>query len=108
MNCNQWTLALASVGIVSLGSVAQAEEQHSIMTALSSTTLSGYVDTSASWWLGTPYPANDFAAFATLVETNNVAIPANLTASTLEPGEPVQLQQTGSIWYKWTADKTGV
>jgi hypothetical protein len=37
---------------VSLGSVAQAEEQHSVMTALSSTTLSGYVDTSASWWMG--------------------------------------------------------
>jgi hypothetical protein len=53
MKFNQWTLALASVGLVSLGSVAQAEEQHSIMTALSSTTLSGYVDTSASWWVGT-------------------------------------------------------
>jgi hypothetical protein len=53
MKFNQWTLALASVGIVSLGSVAQAEEQHSLMTALSSTTISGYVDTSASWWAGT-------------------------------------------------------
>jgi len=54
MKFNQWTLALASVGIVSLGSVAQAEEQqHSVMTALSSTTISGYVDTSASWWTGT-------------------------------------------------------
>src|SRR3954466_12690968 len=52
MKFNQWTLALASVGLVSLGSVAQAEEQHSVMTALSSTTLSGYVDTSASWWVG--------------------------------------------------------
>jgi|SRR5688572_14755448 len=52
MKFNQWTLALASVGMISLGSVAQAEEQHSIMTALSSTTLSGYVDTSASWWVG--------------------------------------------------------
>jgi len=52
MKCNQWTLALASVGIISLGSIAQAEEQHSVMTALSSTTLSGYVDTSASWWAG--------------------------------------------------------
>jgi hypothetical protein len=52
MKFNQWTLALAGVGIISLGSVAQAEEQHSVMTALSSTTLSGYVDTSASWWTG--------------------------------------------------------
>jgi len=52
MKFNQWTLALAGVGIISLGSVAQAEE-HSIITALSSVTLSGYVDTSASWWMGT-------------------------------------------------------
>src|SRR3954451_1524087 len=52
MKFNQWTLALASVGIVSLGSLARAEEQHTVMTALSSTTLSGYVDTSASWWTG--------------------------------------------------------
>jgi len=37
---------------VSLGSVAQAEEQHSVMTALQSTSLSGYVDTSANWWTG--------------------------------------------------------
>jgi len=51
MKCNQWTLALASVGIISAGSIAQAEE-HSVNTALSSTTLSGYVDTSASWWIG--------------------------------------------------------
>jgi len=34
--------------------VAQAEE-HSIMTSLSSTTLSGYVDTSASWWVGSAH-----------------------------------------------------
>src|SRR4051812_40707803 len=53
MKFNQWTLALAGAGIVSLGSVAQAEEQHSVMTAVQSTTLSGYVDTSASWWFGT-------------------------------------------------------
>jgi len=52
MKFNQWTLALASVGIVSLGSLARAEEQHTVMTALSSTTISGYVDTSASWWTG--------------------------------------------------------
>ena len=50
MKCNKWTLALATVGGVSLGSVVQAEEAKShVMTALSSTTLSGYVDTSAIW-----------------------------------------------------------
>ena len=54
MKCNKWTLALAAAGVVSLGSVAQAEEaQHQVLTALSSTTLSGYVDTSAIWKPGT-------------------------------------------------------
>lgn len=48
MKCNKWTLALASAGVVSLGSVVQAEESQ-VLTALSSTTLSGYVDTSAIW-----------------------------------------------------------
>jgi hypothetical protein len=48
-----WTLALAAAGVVSLGSVVQAEEaQNHVMTALSSTTLSGYIDTSASWRVG--------------------------------------------------------
>ena len=54
MKLNKWTVALAAVGVVSLASVAKAEEQAgSVMTALSSTTLSGYVDTSAQWNFGT-------------------------------------------------------
>jgi hypothetical protein len=53
MNLNKWTMALAAAGVVSLGSVAQGEEaQHQVLTALSSTTLSGYVDTSAIWKFG--------------------------------------------------------
>src|SRR5579883_1534621 len=54
MKFNQWTKALAALGVVSLASAARAEEQpSSVMTALASTTLSGYVDTSAHWNLGT-------------------------------------------------------
>src|SRR5215475_2215018 len=54
MKFNKWTLGLAATGVVSLASVAQAEEKAStVMTALSSTTLSGYVDTSAQWNFGT-------------------------------------------------------
>ena len=54
MKFDKWTVALAAVGMVSLASVARAEEQpSSVLTALSSTTLSGYVDTSAQWNLGT-------------------------------------------------------
>jgi len=50
MKYNKWTVALAALGVVSLASAAKAEEKASpVMTALSSTTISGYVDTSAEW-----------------------------------------------------------
>ena len=53
MKFNKWTLGLAAVGVVSLASAVKAEETAStIMTALSSTTISGYVDTSAQWNIG--------------------------------------------------------
>ena len=52
---NKWTVCLAALGLVSVASVAQAEEKASqqVLTSLSSTTLSGYVDTSAHWNFGT-------------------------------------------------------
>jgi hypothetical protein len=53
MKFNKWTLGLAAVGVVSLGSVARAEEKaSSLMTAVPSTTISGYVDTSVYWTPG--------------------------------------------------------
>ncbi len=54
MKINQWTLGLAALGMVSLGAVAQAEEKpSSVLTAVASTTLSGYVSTSIHWDPGT-------------------------------------------------------
>jgi hypothetical protein len=54
MKFNKWTVALAALGVVSLSSAAKAEEKASpVMTALSATTISGYVDTSAEWNFGT-------------------------------------------------------
>jgi hypothetical protein len=54
MTFNKWTVALATAGVVSLASVVNAEERtSSVLTSLSPTTLSGYVDTSAQWNLGT-------------------------------------------------------
>jgi hypothetical protein len=53
MKFNKWTMGLAAVGVVSLASAARADEKMSqVQTALSNTTLSGYVDTSAMWNLG--------------------------------------------------------
>ncbi len=50
MKFNQWTLGLAALGVVSLASAAKAEEKmNAVQAALSSTTISGYVDTSVIW-----------------------------------------------------------
>jgi hypothetical protein len=56
MNVNKWTLGLAAVGLVSLPACLLADEKVTlspIETAVSSTVLSGYVDTSMHWVPGT-------------------------------------------------------
>ena len=65
MKFNKWTVGLAAVGVVSLASAARADEQMSqVQTALSQTTLSGYVDTAMEYNPGTDqglnrgYPGN--------------------------------------------------
>src|SRR6187551_3672968 len=53
MKMNKWTLGLAAIGLVSLPAMVQAEEKpNQVLTALSSTTISGYVDTSVQWQIG--------------------------------------------------------
>ena len=49
MKFNKWTLGLAAVGVVSLTSAARADETNMVKTALSSTTISCYVDVSAQF-----------------------------------------------------------
>ncbi|MGO8931932.1 MAG: outer membrane beta-barrel protein [Limisphaerales bacterium] len=54
MKYNAWTLALIGAGVVSLPAVARADEHtNAVLTALSTTTISGYVDTSMQWNPGT-------------------------------------------------------
>ena len=57
MKMNKWTLGLAAVGLVSLTPGLRAADTAAapvpLMTALSATTISGYVDTSAVWNPGT-------------------------------------------------------
>ena len=57
MKFNKWTVGLAAGGVVSLASVVQADEAQKPMsqlqTAVSSTVLSGFVDTSIIWKPGT-------------------------------------------------------
>jgi len=51
MKFNKWTVSLAAIGVVSLASAARADEikMSQVQTALSNTTLSGYVDASIEW-----------------------------------------------------------
>jgi hypothetical protein len=66
MKLNRWTLALAAAGIVTVPSLVRADDPqpNSLLTGIASTTLSGYVDTSAQWNFGTgndnlpPYTPN--------------------------------------------------
>ncbi len=58
MKINQWTMGLAAAGVISFAAVAQAEEKptHQVLTAVSSTALSGYVSTSVGWAPGKAVP----------------------------------------------------
>jgi len=52
MKFNKWTLGLAAVGAVSLASAVRADDAPKpspLNTALSNTTISGYISTSANW-----------------------------------------------------------
>jgi len=51
MKFNKWTLGLAAVGAVSMASAVRADEAKpsALNTALSNTTISGYVSTSMNW-----------------------------------------------------------
>jgi hypothetical protein len=57
MNISKWTKMLLGAGIISTPAVMLADDAapqpSQVLTALSATTLSGYVDTSAVWKLGT-------------------------------------------------------
>lgn len=53
---SKWTGVLLSAGLISIPAVMRAEEApqpNTVLTSLSSTTLSGYIDTSAVWKFGT-------------------------------------------------------
>ncbi|NBR86338.1 MAG: hypothetical protein EB141_09840 [Verrucomicrobia bacterium] len=63
MKVNQWTIGLAAAGVISFGAVAQADEKPTaqVLTAVSSTVLSGYVSTSVAWNPGKPVLANRYS-----------------------------------------------
>src|SRR5688572_24753195 len=52
MKLSSSILAVTGAASLVLGSSIRAEEQHAVLTALSQTTIDGYVDTSALWSSG--------------------------------------------------------
>ena len=62
MNVNKWTVGLAAAGLVSLASVAQAQEaKETVKTLVASTTVSGYVSASYTWIPGDTQAAKTLA-----------------------------------------------
>lgn len=55
MKVNKWTMGLAALGLISIPATSSAEEgqANGVLTALSSTMISGYVNTSIHWNAGT-------------------------------------------------------
>ena len=64
MKINKWTVSLAAVGLVSIPASGLAEEKMSpMLTALTPTSISGYVNTSIEWNPGTGNAAVPAYAF---------------------------------------------
>jgi len=97
MNCNAWTLALAGAGLVSLPTVICAEEKpNPVWTGLSSTTISGYIDTSAQWNAGTGNANTPAYAFGGPGKADGF----NLNAVELTLEKPIDPGQEWGAGYK--------
>ena len=93
---NAWTIALVGAGLVSLPAMALAEETaHPITTVLSSTTISGYVDTTAQWNLGTGNELTPTYAFS-----QGKADGFNLNVVKLVLEKPVDAAEAWGAGYK--------
>src|SRR5471032_493135 len=92
MKFNKWTLGLAAVGVVSLASAARADEKVSqLNTALSNTTLSGYVDVGAQYVTatGAAYSLPSVNSFS--LNTVDIALDKPLDATPFSAGYHVEL-----------------
>jgi len=76
MKFNKWTLGLAAVGAVSLASAARADEAKlsQVQTALSNTTLSGYIDASAQFNPGGGGAANNAPNYSYGNKANQISL----------------------------------
>jgi hypothetical protein len=94
MKFNKWTLGLAAVGVVSLASAARADEKVSqLNTALSNTTLSGYVDVGAQYQTanGAAYSLPASSANSLSLNTVDIALDKPLDATPFSAGYHIEL-----------------
>jgi len=99
MKFNKWTLGLAAVGVVSLASAARADEKmSSVNTALSSTTLSGYVDVAAQYVNanGAPYSTAAGKGDNFSLNTVDIALDKPMDATPFSAGYHVELWTGGA------------
>src|ERR1035437_5902452 len=91
-----WTLVMAGAGVVTLPAAAWADEKPSaLLTGLAPTTLSGYVDTSAQWNLGTGNANTPPYAFR-----HGKADGFNLNVVKLTLDKPADLKEDWGAGYK--------
>jgi len=95
MKFNKWTLGLAAVGVVSLASAARADEKVSqLNTALSNTTLSGYVDVGAQYQnagIAGLYGVGVGAGDSLSLNTVDIALDKPLDATPFSAGYHIEL-----------------
>ncbi len=97
MKYSGWTLALAGAGLISLPAVMCAEEKPSpVLTGLCSTTISGYIDTSAQWNAGTGNANTPAYAFGGPGKADGFNL--NVVELTLE--KPIDLNEEWGAGYR--------
>jgi hypothetical protein len=101
MKFNKWTMGLAAVGVVSLATAARADEKVSqLNTALSNTTLSGYVDVGAQYVNATGVPgySTGGSAGADSISLNavDIALDKPLDATPFSAGYHIELWTGGA------------
>jgi hypothetical protein len=98
MKCHLWTLALLGAGVITLPSVAKADEKSStpVLTSLATTTISGYVDTSVQWNPGTGNANLPPYAFGGPSKADGF----NLNVVKLSIEKPIDVADTWAAGYK--------
>lgn len=97
MKFNKWTVGLAAVGVVSFASAVRADEPaattSTVLTSLSSTTLSGYVDVSGIYSVGGQAPGGVTPAYTPAIGAGSAGQGINLDVVDIALDKPLDESQ---------------